>query len=842
MARWGKSRYTILAALLATVVISWNVAKGFMWQAAAPEDLIPQNTFLYTSFDGLSNAQEAYSETAEYQAFVESGLADVFDRIIEFMIARDESGNARQVREVAEDLIGQGYILAASLSSDPQDPMPSSRIIFNAGGRWAEAATNLLGQSLEREGVRLEVERINGRSVAHFIIPRSPGIQVGLWKEGESLVVAVGPNVVKQTMACISGDEPSLADNESFAAVKGKDVDFTQTGLFWLDWAALQKKYGSMPLPVPTEQQLTVADVLKLIGLNKLEAVVARTGYKGEANWTETEIVGLGRSEGPLMTLDDLPPLPSKMNWFMASQCDAVATYDALLALARNAAKVVGGPQQDQAEAMIDSLPDMLGFDPKADLLAHFGDVVCQYDDANGGMFGMGAALCVELKNPDQMKAFIDEQMSRLEQAEEDGEYFDWPVYPFRIEKDGQDLIVFDITGDGDQAVQYGAVQVVDNWLVVALMPQAVEAFRLRVEGKLPSWEPDEEYATALGKLPQEFSSISAMNTRDTYQLLLNLGMPFLPMLQSAALSEGLEGDEELPVYIEDFPPPELVTAPLFPNLAVSVCDENGCTMYSRSSTAGLPMFGGNAGMSTAAVAGVGVALLLPAVQAARQAARRTQSSNNLKQLGLAMHNYHDVYKHFPSATIPNEDLEPDERLSWVVSVLPFIEQAGVYELIDRKLGWNEDGNDDMAQIQIQTLLDPGMNEGDGEYGITHYVAIAGVGENAPELEIGQEGCGIFGYDRKTRMRDITDGTSNTMMITSASDDHGPWAQGGNSTVRGLTQQPYVYGPDGLGGSDGETMQVLMADGSVRTVSKHVDPVVMERLAQMADGQVLGDF
>ncbi|MCA9067220.1 MAG: DUF1559 domain-containing protein, partial [Planctomycetaceae bacterium] len=91
--------------------------------------------------------------------------------------------------------------------------------------------------------------------------------------------------------------------------------------------------------------------------------------------------------------------------------------------------------------------------------------------------------------------------------------------------------------------------------------------------------------------------------------------------------------------------------------------------------------------MSTAPIL---IALLLPAVQQAREAARRTQSKNNLKQLALAMHNYHDVYSHFPRGTVDKPDLPVEKRMSWVVSLLPFMEQSAMYNQIDQNKPWDD--------------------------------------------------------------------------------------------------------------------------------------------------------
>jgi len=87
------------------------------------------------------------------------------------------------------------------------------------------------------------------------------------------------------------------------------------------------------------------------------------------------------------------------------------------------------------------------------------------------------------------------------------------------------------------------------------------------------------------------------------------------------------------------------------------------------------------------AIIGILVALLLPAVQAAREAARRTQCTNNLKQLGLALHNYHDTYKSFPARGVFGAaNTGPPMRAyhhTWIEAILPFIEQQPLYDSVN---------------------------------------------------------------------------------------------------------------------------------------------------------------
>ena len=95
----------------------------------------------------------------------------------------------------------------------------------------------------------------------------------------------------------------------------------------------------------------------------------------------------------------------------------------------------------------------------------------------------------------------------------------------------------------------------------------------------------------------------------------------------------------------------------------------------------------------------------------------------------------------------------------------------------------------------------------------------------------------MFGYGRQTRQQDLVRGGANTIAVLGVQDQCGPWAQGGRATVRPLTRRPYVNGPDGFGSGQADGMVAGMADGSVRFLSKNIDPHVMEQLATVHGGE-----
>ena len=180
------------------------------------------------------------------------------------------------------------------------------------------------------------------------------------------------------------------------------------------------------------------------------------------------------------------------------------------------------------------------------------------------------------------------------------------------------------------------------------------------------------------------------------------------------------------------------------------------------------------------AIIGVLVGLLLPAVQAAREAARRMQCSNNLKQIGLALHNYHDSRKTFPPGYISNLDTAGNETgpgWGWTSMTLPHLEQAPLFERINFSLAIENPVNSLVRVQSIPTLLCPsdpaphlwmtkrrslstGAELGDVcEVASANYVGVFGTSEP------GVGGDGIFFRNVATKFRDILDGTSATLMV-----------------------------------------------------------------------------
>jgi prepilin-type N-terminal cleavage/methylation domain-containing protein len=228
-------------------------------------------------------------------------------------------------------------------------------------------------------------------------------------------------------------------------------------------------------------------------------------------------------------------------------------------------------------------------------------------------------------------------------------------------------------------------------------------------------------------------------------------------------------------------------------------------------------------------IVGVLVGLLLPAVRRVREPANRTQCANNLKQLMMAIHNYQSTYssaKYAGQMCPPGcigYGATPEERLSWMVAVLPYLEQDSLYQRIDLQNGYG--GNFPAVQTRIKTFECPSADVEALQDAVTHYVAMSGIGLDAATQPGGAPGNGFMGYDRLTSFSMIKDGTSHTIALMETRSGLGPWARGGSSNLRGFdpADEP-IFGNERPFGGHIDGINAAMADGSVRYIHAGIDP------------------
>lgn len=213
-------------------------------------------------------------------------------------------------------------------------------------------------------------------------------------------------------------------------------------------------------------------------------------------------------------------------------------------------------------------------------------------------------------------------------------------------------------------------------------------------------------------------------------------------------------------------------------------------------------------------------ALILPAIQQAREAARRTQSRDNLHNLGLAMHNYHDVYGRLPPGGVVDEAGKGHH--GWHTQLIPYIDATPEYNRISFDVPWDDRLNDHIFRRVHPVCRMPGVSaiatsEG---FALTHFLA-------NPNL---------FHRNSDTAFNDLQEGLQDVWLLGEAAGDYQPRAYPFNWRPVGDCLN---CGPGSFGSPSGMGAQFLMADGSVRFVSTQVDAAALQEMPGPRAGAAL---
>ncbi len=287
------------------------------------------------------------------------------------------------------------------------------------------------------------------------------------------------------------------------------------------------------------------------------------------------------------------------------------------------------------------------------------------------------------------------------------------------------------------------------------------------------------------------------------------------------------------------------------------------------------------------AIIAVLVAILLPAVQQAREAARRSSCQNNLKQIGIALHNYHDVHKCFPPSFFSRSAATNSTGIKngyifygtpgygWGYSILPFVEQGALFDKFDpnvtnvRVSTHQPDAQAVLTIFRCPSDIGPELNDQRASYATSNYTANYGSRNMTAQTTLsgGTEAwgyymnsdTGLFSPNSSRRIAEIRDGTSNTIMIgeTVLAEFLGKQRRGSiwigapmgtgytcnSMTLNGSVDfringsNPGAFSSFHKGGA-----QFVFADGSTHFLSENLDGTIISNLADRADLQPVGEF
>jgi hypothetical protein len=530
---------------------------------------------------------------------------------------------------------------------------------------------------------------------------------------------------------------------------------------------------------------------VETLGLTHIRAIHGVSGYDDVACKSIAHIVTDGQRAGLLGLLPykpleaaNLQPIPKHALFAVAKRADAAEVWDHAVKMATE----LEPKAKEKLEKTMWEIETHLGVNVRDDILASLGDVWTIHLPGGELMLSwLNATLTVQVKDADKLGKAV-EKLVDVAQAEmvrhpnhgaiSESKLGDRTLYTFQLP---------------NPAPISPSWCVGDGWLVFSLSPASVQSTLDRKAADSLA-----EVAAVQAALTGE-GGASILAYQDTPQLVESV-YPWLQMgVQMAAGQLRKNGVEIDPTIL---PARDVILKHLRPGVATLSHSSDGFHITSRHSLPG----GGN----LAAAAPVGAALLLPAAQGARGAAQSAQSQNNMKQIALAMHMYHDAHKKFPADTY-SEDGKP--LFSWRVHLLPYLEQAALYEKLKLDEPWDSEHNRQFTSTVIPTFDSPSKPG----HGKTRYLALKG-----PDS--------VFAADKVVQFRNVTDGLSNTIAFVEADPDRAvPWAK--PADIKFNAEKPL----EGLASPDGAFLAAL-CDGSVRRL-KNIDAEALKAMVTFAGGE-----
>ncbi|MFT5325083.1 MAG: hypothetical protein ACI8P0_002949 [Planctomycetaceae bacterium] len=784
----------------------------------------PEECLLYVSWSGMAepSADSAnHTERLLAEPEVQRFIKEVTDRLTTALKQGAGQGeNARRVADITPKILKQIAVnptafFAGKFGSGPAGMTVPVGLVVKVGEGVGEFENDLL-TILEILTDAPVPDAVDG--VRTLITP--PGIPKIQWIVSDGyFILGVSEGTVAQIQERMAGS----SSPEWLAAVhKRLPVDRVASVTF-INTKEIMAAAQPFLAPLLMSRGPDAGNPLDALGLTNLESVVNVTGL-GETNTVSRTWFNVnGKPTGMLamfdaepLKADDFAEIPADSTIAVSLKLDPVKTLDRLISLI----DLFEPGASQQVRRQLQQIDGEIGFSITGDLLGSLGDSWSVYHSpSEGGAVFTGWTAVAEARNPEALRAVtttIFEQVNQFEEMQK-ARGGRLNMVGVRTMTVGSNAVHF-LNFIGEESPVAPAWCVTDKHLVISLFPQGVAAFLNREEGtKTLASLPHIQQALAADRPPVSLVHVDSKTVcRSVYPLAL-IGANFL---FSELQREGVD------LNISVMPDGETITKHLQPALTTVTSGEDGIEVVS---TRTLPVSIGTGSTILPSILMLGTSRsgmtrfgqststgLLDVLSPRR--AQRSQATNNLKQLGIAMHNFHDAFRSFPSTAEKDKDGKP--LLSWRVRLLPFIDQGPLFKKFHMDEAWDSPHNKELIKHIPPIYRTPGSKAAAGK---TNYVGL-------------RHEKAIFHDGEGTRIRDIRDGTSNTIMIVEADDDHAViWTK--PDDLEFDEKKPHA----GLGKLRKDGFLAAMCDGSAHFIPSTITPATLVKLVFRNDGQPI-DF
>jgi len=795
-------------------------ARAARLEPAPLSRLVPRRDLvLYLDFDGLDAHVDAWRRSAACKLLNDTKLGAVLEdlalqgiELVQESAPREKRSSGAEVVDLLKNVARQGFVVGCSGNGSGD-----WRVVIGLRGGDRPELKRLLeftGFDRGREDGAATVDPAPFQKAGRTFYPLG---REGVWLVENGDLILTGKKNVEEIVAVLDGKEPSVKDHLLRAELAGANDGFQRAAIGFFDMAPLSR----------------LSSEAVRLSLDGLERIELRWGFHDDALLTKLRVVAPGPRRGalalfdaPSFGVDSLPPMPANLTGLTVLSIDLPKAYDQVVALTSAAS---GGSSTGPTSV---GLLARLGLDVRRDILQHLGPKLAFYAQAPRGAETdstasllmsqiAGFTFAAHVREGAVVSQAIDALIKEINRMLSE----QFRVLPRnRVTPNLASLSFQRVVGRPAYVMElppnslpqpfvttfHPTVMLGQDQLVVSASTDA--AARALVDG--PCWQPAGAFVPVVKRLPAGMVYLSLSDPRASTTLFTKI-LPVLVRQMNAeiALAQRRVGRASTEVFLrvdpDMIPPADELNRLLFPSSTTLVVDPRGAVLAHREA---IPT------LTSPAVAGVLVALLVRAIESHRDAARRAQCVNNFRQIARAMHNYNSTNNAFPRPAILDEKGKP--LLSWRVAILPYIGQQGLYSRFRLDEPWDGPHNKGLLKEMPPLYLCPSRAK--VEPFATTYRVFVGNGV-------------LFESDKDIGVADVTDGTSNTIMVVEAKEAV-PWTKPDD-----LSFDP-AKAPSlgGAGSPHPGGFNAATADGAVRFIKSTIDLNVFRALITRAAGEVVG--
>ncbi len=763
-----------------------------------------------------------------------------------------------------------GYIFAINDDGKPRPQTPQS-MIFVARGAAGKNAPTIVRQMLAPflgsiPGGPPKVDRAGGRKIT--MLTQEPNNVTAIWNENDDLVFikASDAKAIDDVIETIDGRSPNVSAAPFYKKLVAREHGFQPMIVAGIDLTSISGQF-------PENAKKLGAEDLKTIGIRwgfQDNALLTIVGV--ETNNPRTGLAALLNQK----TFDSktLPAIPKEAITFVVGSFH----LDKAITAIETTARPIAGDEVDNVMKLVDMANRFAGIDIRKDLLARLGSKTTFIQlpsrfGVSGDILSLAAgvwlhvpktAIVIETDEPREVEATIDRlvvslnalfakraekangaasQPGLLRRADAPSKPIKAEFRPLKGSTKGYVLIV----PPGVMPLPAGlkpTIAIGEKSLVLATSPDSAERVVTAQRNPDERWKPTGDLTKIFEKIPEDLVFLSFNDPRETPFPELISNVPALTQALGMFITEmnaqqkrggmnarpgGLPGapgggplaarrgpEFRLRVQPETIPDSEELRKYFFPGFVAAQVHDHEFRIVIREAFPNINP--GNISISSTPVM---IALLLPAVQSAREAARRAQCTNNLKQIGLAMMNYESANGNLPaSATV---DAAGKPLLSWRVMILPYIDQGPLYDKFKLDEPWDSPNNKQLIPYMPITYACPSD------------AALLTTSKGLTKYRVCESKGTMFEGKKSWKLADIVDGTSNTIAVFESSQET-IWTKPDEPDIE-LEQLQKIKTM--LGSKHPGGINAMFGDGSVRFIKSSVDGSILKALFTRGGGEIV---